>query len=136
MIARVVYDQGRYEEAQLWAEAAAAATESNAPVRTRPWLSRTVHAKLLARGGELERAEALARTALADHDASDEIEEHAVMLMDLAEILVLADRPDDAVPVVEQATRLYDRKGHLVSARKTRAFMQQLASARSTTGAR
>jgi DNA-binding SARP family transcriptional activator/tetratricopeptide (TPR) repeat protein len=136
MISRVVYDQGRYEEAELWAETAAAAPERNAPVRSRPWFSRTVHAKLLARGGELERAEALARTALADHEASDEFEEQAVMLMDLAEILVLANRPDDAVPVVEEATRLYDRKGHLVLARKTRAFMQQLASARSTTGAR
>jgi DNA-binding SARP family transcriptional activator/tetratricopeptide (TPR) repeat protein len=136
MISRVVYDQGRYEEAELWAETAGAAPERNPPGRTQPSLSRTVHAKLLARSGELERAEALARTSLADHEGSDEIEERAVMLMDLAEILVLADCPDDAVPVVEEATRLYDRKGHLVSARKTRAFMHHLASARSTTGAR
>src|SRR5204863_3837178 len=108
------YDQGRYEEAELWAETAAA-PERNTPGRTQPWFSRTVHAKVLARGGELERAEAVARAALADHEGSDEIERRAVMLMDLAEILVLAGRPDDAVPVVEEATRLYDRKGDLVS---------------------
>jgi DNA-binding SARP family transcriptional activator len=134
MISRVVYDQGRYEEADLWAETAAAANVTSS-VRARPCFSTTVHAKVLARAGELERAEALARAALDDHKGSDEIEEEAGMLMDLAEILALADRPEDAVAAVEEATRLYDRKGHLVSARDARAFMDRLAVAQSTSGA-
>jgi DNA-binding SARP family transcriptional activator/tetratricopeptide (TPR) repeat protein len=134
MISRVVYDQGRYEEADLWAETAAAPNMTSS-VRARPCFSKAVHAKVLARAGEFERAEALARAALDDHKGSDEIEEEAVMLMDLAEILALADRPGDAVAAVEEATRLYDRKGHLVSARDARAFMDRLAVAQSTTGA-
>jgi DNA-binding SARP family transcriptional activator len=136
MISRVVYDQGRYEEAELWAETAAASPKLNASVRSRPLFSRMVHAKVLARGGEFQRAEALARAALDEQKGSDEIEERAVMLMDLAEILALADRAGEAVPVAEEAKRLYDRKGHLVSARKARAFLDRLASARSITGAR
>jgi tetratricopeptide (TPR) repeat protein len=135
MISRVVYDQGRYEEAERWAETAAAAPNVTSAARARPWFSQTVHAKVLARAGEFDRAEALARAALDEHKGSDAIEEEAVMLMDLAEILALADRPGDAVPAVEEATRLYDRKGHLVSAGDARAFMDRLAFARSTTGA-
>jgi tetratricopeptide (TPR) repeat protein len=136
MIARVVYDQGRYEEAELWVETAEAGSKENVPFGARPLLSRTVHAKVLARGGDFERAEALARRTLQEHKGSDEIEERAVMLMDLAEILVLAERREDAVPVVEEATRLYDQKGHLIGARKTRGFMDQLQSRQSAAGAR
>jgi len=129
MISRVVYDQGRYEEAELWAETAAAPNVTTS-VRARPCFSKTVQAKVLARAGEFGRAEALARAALDEHQGSDEIEEEAVMLMDLAEILALADRPEDAAAAAEEATRLYDRKGHLVSARDARAFMDRLAFAR------
>ena len=136
MIARVMYDRGRYGEAEQWVETAVAGPKENLPFGARPLLSRTVYAKVLARGGEFERAEALARRTLHEHKGSDEIEERAVMLMDLAEILVLAERREDAVPVVEEATGLYDRKGHLLGARKTRRFMNQLLSPQSAAGTR
>jgi DNA-binding SARP family transcriptional activator len=126
-ISRAVYAQGRYEEAKRWAEMAEAATKMKRSVGTRTLDSRVVRAKVLARGGEFARAEALARAALDEQKGCDEIEKLADMLLDLAEVLALADRADEAVPVIEEATRLYDRKGNVVSARTARARMYQLA---------
>ena len=47
-------------------------------------------------------------------------------LLDLAEVLRLAGRPGEAVPPVEQAIDLFDRKGNVVSAERARRLLQEL----------
>jgi hypothetical protein len=46
--------------------------------------------------------------------------------MDLAEVLELAGRSDDACGVLERALELFERKGNVVSAEKARAQLAQV----------
>ena len=77
-------------------------------------------AKVLARRGEPARAEALAREAVAYVEHSDFLPVHAQALMDLAEIRLLAGQPEAATPILTEATRLWEHKGNLVAAARTR----------------
>jgi len=84
---------------------------------------RSVRAKLLARQGELERAEALAREAVALAAETDFLVLRADALMDLAEVLRAAGRDDEAVPCVEQALELDEQKGNIVGAERGRSSL-------------
>ncbi len=46
--------------------------------------------------------------------------DHAKALADLAEVLELAGRREEAAAALEQALELYERKGNLVMAERTR----------------
>jgi len=46
--------------------------------------------------------------------------------MDLTEVLELAGRRRDAVPALEDAIRLYESKGDVVSAGRARAWLAEL----------
>jgi hypothetical protein len=50
--------------------------------------------------------------------------------MDLAEVLRMSGRPIEAGAAVEEALHLYERKGIVVSADRARAFLSELATAR------
>lgn len=87
-------------------------------------LWRQAHAKLLARRGEVEARERLAREAVALAEETDMLNPHAGALGDLAEVLTLAGR--DPRAELEQALSLYERKGNLVSAEGTRSKLAGL----------
>jgi len=124
VLAQAVYAQGRYEEA---AELAREAREASRPYDVHcQTISRTVNAKVLARRGEPEAAEELAREAIAFVEQSDFLPAHAEALMDLAEILRLAGRPEEAVPVLKEALRLHNLKGNVVSATRVCALLDEL----------
>src|SRR5204862_5778573 len=84
---------------------------------------RKTRAKILARRGCHQEAERLAREAVEIFAHTDSVTDHADALMSLAEVLRTADRAEAAVPVVEDAAGLYDRKGNIVSARRARALL-------------
>jgi hypothetical protein len=46
--------------------------------------------------------------------------------MALAQVLLLAEHPDEGIPVVQEALRLYEQKGNLVSAGKARTLHREL----------
>ena len=116
LLAQAVYAQGRYDEAEdLALEVRAASRPIDVQSET---IWRTVKAKVLARRGEAHAAEELAREAIAFVEQSDFLPVHAEALMDLAEILRLADRPGEAGSAVEKAIRLYEQKGNVVAAAK------------------
>ena len=50
--------------------------------------------------------------------------------MALAEVLCLAERPGEAIPVIREALRLFEQKGNVVSAGKARALLDELRSER------
>jgi tetratricopeptide (TPR) repeat protein len=79
-----------------------------------------VRANLLAVQGELEEAERLAREGL-ELAQTDDLNDHAKALADLAEVLELAGRREEAAAALGQALELYERKGNLVMAERTRA---------------
>jgi class 3 adenylate cyclase len=124
LLARAVCAQGRYAEAdQLSKESAAAARPNDIHSHI---LWRTTRARVLAHTGELDAAEAFAREAVAFAADSDFLDSHGDALVDLAEVLVLADRPQEAVAALDQAIQLYEQKGNLLSAGRTRALLDRL----------
>jgi hypothetical protein len=76
-------------------------------------------AKLLARRGELQEGSGLSARRVALAEETDMLNAHADALIDLAEVLVLARQ--DARAELEQALALYERKGNLVIAERTRS---------------
>lgn len=124
-LARALYAQKRYEEADEFAGIGRelAADEDTA---IQVWW-RGVHAKVLARSGNLREAESLARECVELASKSDSDEMHADALMDLGEVLQLTGRPDEAGEAIAGALGLYERKGNVVSARKAVALLAQLA---------
>jgi tetratricopeptide (TPR) repeat protein len=123
LLAQALYAQGRDEEGLRFSELSeevAAPEDLSAHVQ---W--RSARAKLLARGGRLEEGEALAREAVALAELTDFLVVHGDALVDLAEVLRLAGRGDEAVPALEDAIRLYDRKGNVVSSRRARALLEE-----------
>jgi tetratricopeptide (TPR) repeat protein len=125
---RAVYEQGRYDDAFDLLEAV---DEVPAPT-DREWQikRRGVPARLLARRGRLEEAERLAREGVALAGDCEFLVLHADVLLDLAEVLDLGGRADDAAATAAEAVSLYERKGNAASARKAERIWRELAAAR------
>jgi tetratricopeptide (TPR) repeat protein len=122
-----VYAEGRYDDAAALAEAiedAPAPNDLEWQIRRR-----AIGAKLLARKGDLDRAESLGREAVALVSASDFLGFHGDVLLDLAEVLELADRSAEAATAAEEAVRLHERKGNVVSAGRARTRAAELRGA-------
>jgi tetratricopeptide (TPR) repeat protein len=88
-----------------------------------------VKAKILARRGRHVDAEALAREAVAIGERTDKTDWQATAYADLAEVLLLAHDDEEAGAALERALELYERKGNLVLADRTRSRLGELASA-------
>jgi DNA-binding SARP family transcriptional activator len=129
MLALAEYENGRLGEALR----ASKLSQELAPFDDAhsQMLWRGPQAKVLARRGRTKDAEALAREAVALAAETDFLMFHADALMDLAEVLRLLGQSAEARPLIEEAVRLYIRKGNVVSAARAKV---QLHS--STTGLR
>ena len=124
ILAQALYAQGRYDEAAQLAEETAGALRPNDVHSQIVW--KGTSAKLLARRGELVGAERLAREAVAFAETSDFLTSHAGALMDLAEVLELVGRRDEAAEHVRAAVRLYEQKGSALGAEHALARLDAL----------
>ncbi|HEY8854555.1 MAG TPA: adenylate/guanylate cyclase domain-containing protein [Candidatus Dormibacteraeota bacterium] len=122
-LAEALYRQGRYAEADRFADIGAQAGPTSIRIRYRD-----PRAKLLARRGQFEQAETLALEMVRLAEGDDNLNSHGHGLMDLAEVLCLAGRSDAAAPFVQKAIALYERKGNHVSAAKARTLLADLAA--------
>jgi DNA-binding SARP family transcriptional activator len=121
MLAEAVLAQGRDEEAlELSAQSERAAAAEDLPVQVQ-W--RGPRAKALARRGELDAAERLAREAVSLAEQTDFLNLHGNALMDLATVLRHGRRLEGAAAAADAANALYERKGNLVSAEEARSFI-------------
>ena len=91
--------------------------------------SRRVRAKLLAQQGDLEEAERLVLEATALAARTDYLNLHGEALSDLAEVLALAGKRDEAAAALENALEHYERKGNLVSAQRAQTRLAELQEA-------
>jgi tetratricopeptide (TPR) repeat protein len=124
-LAEACYRQGRYEEALRYTER----THERFPTGMGAWSEirwRSVRAKALARLGQLPEGEQLVREAVRLGEETEFLNLRADTLMDLGEISSLAGRADEAARAVEDALRLYEQKGNVVSARRARALLEEL----------
>ena len=124
LLAEALWRQGRYREAEASAKIAREDAPEHQLYHQVHWRKAT--AKLFARRGEFQEAEDLAHEALRLSEPTDWLNLRGDVLMDLAEVHRLADRPDDAVTALDNALRLYEQKGNVVSARKARTLLEEL----------
>jgi len=120
-LANAVCAQGRFAEAEEYTrvgEEVSAADDYASQV-----LWRTARAKAIANQDRLAEAEDLAREAVRLAQDTDDVSKQADALKSLAEVLALAGRRDEAVPQLEEALSLYERKGNLVGAQEARALL-------------
>ena len=93
-------------------------------------LAAAAEALLLAHRGELEQAEALARTAVATAETrTDNVWWQAWTHEDLATVLERAGRIDEAREALERSLAIWERKGCLPCAERVREQIQSLGRA-------
>ncbi len=127
LLARVVYAQGRYDEAEELTRESEDASRPNDVECQIHW--RGTRAKVLSRRGDLLAAEHLAREAVAFAEQSDFLSCHGDALCDLAEVLRISHRAQEAATAIEDAMALYARKGDTVSVERARAQLALLERA-------
>ncbi len=90
---------------------------------------RRVEAKVLARRGESERAEGLAREAVSLIEATDMLDEQGDALVDLAVVLERAGERGEAAARLRDACDRYARKENLLALERARAKLATLSPA-------
>jgi tetratricopeptide (TPR) repeat protein len=126
-LAQAVFAQGKDDEARRFCELSEELGASG-DVLTQT-ISRSVRARVLAKDGRFDEAEGLIREAIALIGKTDFLNHRGDALIDLAEILQEAARPEDARKAASQSLRLYEEKGNTVAAGKAEARLAELAHA-------
>jgi class 3 adenylate cyclase/tetratricopeptide (TPR) repeat protein len=121
---QALYALGRIDEAWHWTEVAEqAGAEDDVITRL---LILQIRAKVLARRGDHADAEALAREAIQLSEETDMLSEQGDAWVDLAEVLRLGARPEEAADALRAAEKLYTEKGYTVAIKRTRALLEEL----------
>jgi tetratricopeptide (TPR) repeat protein len=123
-LAEVVYESGRLEEAGRLAEEAAALATADDVISHAA--ARSVRGRVAARRGAIAEGERLTREAVALTDPTDFVDQKASVLLGLADVLELAERRQEAMPLIEKALELARQKGNVLLARRV---TQRLSSA-------
>jgi tetratricopeptide (TPR) repeat protein len=124
LLAHALCAQGRYQEAEPFIQVAAeAGSEDDRATQT---LWRSARSKVLATRGAFGEALRLAREAVAILEPTDWLNLRGDALINLAETLRLADRSNEAAPLLEEAVILYEQKGNIVAAAKARAVLEEM----------
>jgi class 3 adenylate cyclase/tetratricopeptide (TPR) repeat protein len=126
ILAEAICAQGRDSEAEELASVAQQAAHPDNLEAQIGW--RLVRAKLLARKGEVDGAERLAREAVELAFGTDALNLRGDCFHRLAEVLNLAGRGAAISTAVEQAIRLYEKKGNVVSAEQARSLLADRAT--------
>jgi class 3 adenylate cyclase/tetratricopeptide (TPR) repeat protein len=128
ILAGIVYELGRYDEAMELADEADAVSAVD-DMEPQIWL-RGVRAKVLARRGRSDDAEREARENVRLAEETDWPGYTGMAWSDLAEVLHLAGKSGDAAAAARRAEAFLERKGNLVSLERIRAFRQAIDAAR------
>jgi ATP/maltotriose-dependent transcriptional regulator MalT len=123
MLAHVVYEQGRWDDAWAFTQAAddaAAADDVSAQIS---W--RAVRAQLLARRGDIAEAKLMSDEAVSMAAQTDWLTDHADALMSRAQVLQVAGDGKEAAAAFESAIALYVQKGNTVAVQRARSLFGQ-----------
>jgi DNA-binding SARP family transcriptional activator len=124
LLAEALYQQGKLAEAEQWARLSARTAASQDVEAQADW--RCVHAKILARQGRFDDAEAMAREALEIAERTGEPGLKGDAYKDFAEICRLAGKQLDERDALRRALDWYEAKGNLVMAGQARASLADL----------
>ncbi|MDQ5834897.1 MAG: adenylate/guanylate cyclase domain-containing protein, partial [Actinomycetota bacterium] len=122
LLAQAVYAQGRMHEAGELCRTThnQAATEDT--ITQVIW--RGVEAKIVAREGRCEEAEALAREALALIEPTDLLSHHGDAMLDLADVLRTCSRTEESDRATQTGLELYEVKGNAAAAARARSLLR------------
>jgi class 3 adenylate cyclase/tetratricopeptide (TPR) repeat protein len=123
VLARTLCTLGCYGEAEEWSyksEELGASDDIGTQILWRQARGRAIAER------DLQGGEALVREAVTLVDQTDMLNQRGDALLDLAEVLELAGRGDEAAVEVGKALALYERKGNLVMAEGARARLMEL----------
>jgi len=118
--ARALHELGRDDEA---IEILAAHPDTPSDDYEAIGLERSAHAVILASRGELQEAERLAREGVAALEPTEDLMRHGETLLALATVLRAGGREEEAVTTAQEALALFERKGDVPDARRTRSFL-------------
>ena len=121
-LARALSAQGRHEEAERLTHVSEETASPDDYLSQILW--RSTRGRALAGQGRVGEGERFAREAVAIAGGTDDVNLRADTLAVLAEV-----RPDEAAVLIEEALRLYEEKGNIVSAGRARARQGQLSPA-------
>jgi tetratricopeptide (TPR) repeat protein len=119
-LAEAVYAQGRFAEAEQLSERAEAAAAHDASDVDAQYRWRTVRGKALAQREEFAAGEKLVREAAALVQETDWLNSRAGVQVDIAEVLHVAGRDDEARSCLKEALHLFEEKENLVAAARIR----------------
>ncbi len=122
--AHILYALDRADEAWHWTEVAEQAGAHDDVITQ--LLILQVRAKVLARRASYADAERLAREAVTLSNSTDMLNERADALVDLAEVLTLARKREEATEALGTAEKLYTKKGYLVAVARTKSLLEEL----------
>ena len=122
-IADVLCAQERYDEAERLTEVIPAGVSDGVKAHV---LWRSARAKALMRLGQADEAVALAGEAVRLAERTDGFNLRAGALLDQADVLRICDRDDEAAQDIEEALKLYERKGNIVMAERARRLEETL----------
>jgi tetratricopeptide (TPR) repeat protein len=120
-LAEALYAQGRGDEAQEMAAVSRDTAGSEDAYSQVFW--RGVSARVLARAGQPEEAERLAREAVTLGEGTDSMELQGTALCNLAEVLAAGRRKAEAKDALTRAVQLFERKGNVLLAGRARRLL-------------
>jgi tetratricopeptide (TPR) repeat protein len=123
-LARALYALDRLDEAYAWTGRAEELGASDDAFTQLVW--RQVRAKVLARRGQHAESERLAREAVAIGEGTEFVSGQGDANADLAEVLLLAGRVEEAAEALEVALARYERKGNVVMVERMRDRLEGL----------
>lgn len=122
-LAEALYELDRLDEADAWASRAAELVRSDTWWQS-TW--RSVKGKVLARRGAHAEAQRLAHEAVTIGEDTDNVDRQGHAYADLAEVLRLGGKNEQASAALEQSLARFERKGNLVMAERVRAQLAEL----------
>jgi tetratricopeptide (TPR) repeat protein len=124
MLGRYLCILGLHDEAESLAELGRDLGDEDDVMTQIVW--RQVQARVFAARGAHVNAKALAKEAVAIAERTDGLNMQGAALCDLAEVLTVAGRPDEAAEVFEEALDRYERKKNLAMVAQVRPRLEEL----------
>jgi class 3 adenylate cyclase/tetratricopeptide (TPR) repeat protein len=121
-LAETLYEQGRYDDAEAFSRISEQLASEDDLLSGVTW--RGARAKVLARRGLGEEAEQLAREGVTLAGSTDCLGLHGGALLDLAEVLSVLGREEEAALLSDDAFWLFERKGDTISAGRALALKE------------
>jgi class 3 adenylate cyclase/tetratricopeptide (TPR) repeat protein len=124
LLAHALCAQGRHEEAVAFIELAAEAGAPDDLATQSLW--RSASAKVTAQRGDHQTAERLVNEAVEIVASTDWLNLRGDAAIDLAEVLSLAGKREEEIVGLKQALELYERKGNVIMAQRTRTRLNDV----------